>query len=319
MKTAVKVLFFLSRCCFYLFSLINEKFGNALQVASSFILYVFMLRILKAKGFGVYFVFTSVSSLISTFLDFGVPLMLNKYLPNEKNPRKLLGDSILFVLTLDLILFLLFFPFVHTLTLIFFKNKKYEMFLLLAYANSIILTLDRILLNYLFLQELFEQYKRMNKIISFLRLLYYIPSIYFYGYVGAVFSYMLTNAILLAFLWYNCKPVLLGKRVIRKSMIKYMFKVNILTGVGSLQSWLDSIIISILLGFEGAGLYGLANQIYNVFLRLVSPSNALKRLVLISNYEGLTKILKKTLKLLILTTILLELTFLLLVQFHFYF
>jgi len=28
MKTAVKVLFFLSRCCFYLFSLINEKFGS---------------------------------------------------------------------------------------------------------------------------------------------------------------------------------------------------------------------------------------------------------------------------------------------------
>jgi len=28
MKTAVKILFFLSRCCFYLFSLINEKFGS---------------------------------------------------------------------------------------------------------------------------------------------------------------------------------------------------------------------------------------------------------------------------------------------------
>ena len=252
---------------------INEKLGNFLFKLSSLILTILLARILGPSGYGMYTILLSLSLLIASIGDLGVPIAIVRYLASvEKDKQPVYFKFFIKLLFLSSFIILLSYFFLwKSLSLIFLK-ERYPVLIFLSFTLAILFIFNSTL------RSVFQAFKRfdLGRNLAFLegllKVFFIISLSYFLGVLGSIMGFNIAYFLLILISIYLIKKnfsFLFQKtnfKIDKKEVLRYLFFVNLLTAGRSLYNWLDSLIIASLLDPKSVSYYRVSFALINTVL-----------------------------------------------------
>ncbi len=253
--------------------IINEKLGGFLFKLFSFILVVFLARILTHEEFGMYNLLISLSIIISYFASFGIPIATIKYVSNPENDReKIFGFFLKLTLIFGGISLLLFTILSEKISEQILKDRELYIYIIFSAIISYVISIYNTLRSSFIAMKSFNIYRNVLILEGALKMIIIPLSMLFMlngALLGFFLSYIIVTIISLLIIKkeYGWK-LSLSYSFRRKGLYRYLAFLNLSTAARSIYAWIDSIIIAYLLDVKSLSYYRVAQSFIGALVSL---------------------------------------------------
>ncbi|PWG05604.1 lipopolysaccharide biosynthesis protein [Polaribacter aquimarinus] len=267
------------------FFTISEASSTLLFVIIS---YPIFLNLLGAEKYGIYILIQSFSVLVSMFNlggNFTVTKFISGYRGENKTEKikEFTSTIFLFQLTVSIILIIIIFPFLNSITSYFTENVNYEIFKNVVYFAIPVFLIDLFEQNFNGLHKGYERFDRALKMTLFSKLIKYSVQIVVVIYLKDLIEvYKFTLLFSLFYFvfhsfmckkWYNDISFFVhSKWSCLKDFFKFSMWVWAMSIVTLLTSQADKWIVVGLFDLKTLAYYGIGVSIFNQLHMLVSSS-----------------------------------------------
>ena len=255
--------------------------SNTLFKLSSLVLTVFLSRILKPEGYGIYILTLSFSFIALSIINMGIPTAINKYIAENEDDPRIIRAYIYFFLKVSLSILAIFFLFLllekNNISLIFFKSLDFSGYVMLSFFLVFFLLFSSFLSSILSSMRKFDVIFKLKTVPEALLKLVLISSLsYFFsvrgGLIGFGFAYCFVVIILLIYLFRYHKYLFFGERakINLSEVFTYLIFVNFSTISVTFYNWIDSLMLGYFLGFRDVAYYRVAFSLVGGVIAITS-------------------------------------------------
>lgn len=255
--------------------------SNTLFKLSSLVLTVFLSRILKPEGYGIYILTLSFSFIALSIINMGIPTAINKYIAENEDDPRIIRAYIYFFLKVSLSILAIFFLFLllekNNISLIFFKSLDFSGYVMLSFFLVFFLLFSSFLSSILSSMRKFDVIFKLKTVPEALLKLVLISSLsYFFsvkgGLVGFGFAYCFVVVILIIYLFKYHKYLFFGERakINLSEVFTYLIFVNFSTISVTFYNWIDSLMLGYFLGFRDVAYYRVAFSLVGGVIAITS-------------------------------------------------
>ncbi len=253
--------------------IINEKIGSFIFKLLSFILIVFLARILTHEEFGAYNLLISLAIIISYFTSFGIPVAIVRYLSEYKNSDEVLGFFLRLLIIINLITLIILAPLSKKISGIFLKNGDLYYLVLISLIISVVVVFYNTTRSTFVANKRFDIYRNLFIAEGTFKLFLIIFLAYFLSLLGALIGFLLSYILILIISLLYIKTVLkirlnFSSRFNPKGLYRYLIFLNMSTAIRSIYAWVDSLIIAYMLDVKSLSFYRVSQSLTGALIGL---------------------------------------------------
>lgn len=245
--------------------------ATIISYALIFFVNIYIARYLGAEGFGILSLAIAITGIFTIFTDLGLNILIIREVSRNKDlSNKYLINSSLIKIILSVLTFALIFITVNTIG--YSKEVSYTIYILTV---SIIFTSFSNTFN-----SIFQAYEKMeymslgnilNAVILFIGVITginYNSNIYFFASIYMVASVLVFGYSLIIYLLKFSLPKISFDLNFWEPTLKEALPFGVTNIFGSIYYWIDSVMLSIMVGTEVLGWYNAAYRLMFVFLAI---------------------------------------------------